>query len=423
MEPPLRYALLTPGGLAEVCAQALLAECSLRAEIEAPRAPELPRGFAAGRAGSTSPLLLSSASPLPAEALRFSCLSAALALVEHKSFTLPPRAEQIAAAIDGERWRRALVLWERHAGEGGAPQTFRVASVRSGGRGACSSREIDAAVGAAVGALQPEWRVELRAPRLLVLCVLLHTTLTVGLLLPPFSPRAADVFPSEPRPHALRGAQRPHTRPARAAALVRLAALSDGEKLLDPVGGIGVIALEAARFAAVDVISLDLDAAACDLAEENVAGAALRGRVRVMCASAYATGLPPGSIDVVIADLPFGLRHARLDVALLLRELARVLRPGGRALLLGSAAAGGTAAACVKAAERRQPGVWALRGSTPCSAGGVACLALMFERQGEATQLLPKRPPLVVLPSIKPVLLASVLFVVLARVLWARGSK
>ena len=162
---------------------------------------------------------------------------------------------------------------------------------------------------------------------------MLHRTITIGLLLPPFQPRQADALPFEVRPYALSGRERPHTRPSRAAALVRLARVVSGEVLLDPCGGIGVVGLEAAGYAAVEAISLDLDEAACAAAEANVraahASGALRGRVRVLRADAFATGLPPKSVDVAIADLPFGLRHAKLDVALLLKVRARRRRRGG----------------------------------------------------------------------------------------------
>jgi predicted methyltransferase len=125
--------------------------------------------------------------------------------------------------------------------------------------------------------------------------------------------------------------------PSRAAALVRLAAAADGETVLDPCGGIGLLAIEAAAFAAVAAISLDIDPAACDAASANVTAASagiLRGQVEVRCGDALASGLPGNSVDLAVADLPFGVLHPRLDVGALLRELWRVLRPGGRALLV-----------------------------------------------------------------------------------------
>ena len=67
-----------------------------------------------------------------------------------------------------------------------------------------------------------------------------------------------------------------------------------------------------------------------------------------------------GGVDAAVADLPYGMLHEqRLDVGRLLCVLARLLRPGGRALLVGNAGRGGVAAA-VEKASRKYPrkGVW-----------------------------------------------------------------
>ena len=53
--------------------------------------------------------------------------------------------------------------------------------------------------------------------------------------------------------------------------------------------------------------------------------------------------------------------------------------------MLGSGGPGGTAAACRKAALRRQPNrahesYWVVRDETACTAGGVACVVLLLER-------------------------------------------
>ena len=50
-------------------------------------------------------------------------------------------------------------------------------------------------------------------------------------------------------------------------------------------------------------------------------------------AGAAVAAVAAASVDLVLADLPYGSQHARLDVGSLLRALSRVVRPGGRCLL------------------------------------------------------------------------------------------
>ena len=76
--------------------------------------------------------------------------------------------------------------------------------------------------------------------------MLVQRTLLIGLLLPPFTSRKSTPLPMEPRGWLVAGVDRPHMRPSRAALLVRLLAPADGDVLLDPCGGIGLMAIEAA---------------------------------------------------------------------------------------------------------------------------------------------------------------------------------
>jgi cytochrome-b5 reductase len=291
--------------------------------------------------------------------------------------------------LQSGRWKSALAIWAHHslgknnAESSGMSTAFRVATLRSG-KHPFTSRELDAALGAAVAKLQPEWHVSLDAPHLLFIGLLAHRRFTFGLLLPPFEPRRTDVLPLEPRAWLCAGRSRPHTRPSRAALLVRLANLKHNERLLDPCGGIGILSIEAATFAAVHAISCDTDAAACAAARENSRAAslahALRGTVSVFQADGLRTPLPTSSIDVAIADIPFGQRHSKLDINALMRELARLIPTGGRALIFGNAGPGGSATACLKATRVHSPGAWRLVEETPCYAGGISCTAMRFER-------------------------------------------
>ncbi len=82
----------------------------------------------------------------------------------------------------------------------------------------------------------------------------------------------------------------------------------------------------------------------------------------------------------VVADLPYGKMHARLDAGALVRTLAALLRPGGKAVLLGGGGPTGTAAACVKSARRCPTGGWAVELQLPCHGGGAECTAVVLRR-------------------------------------------
>ena len=81
-----------------------------------------------------------------------------------------------------------------------------------------------------------------------------------GILLPPFTPRYSSVLPLEPRAWLCAGADRPHMRPSRAAVMARLLDPAAGSTVLDPCGGIGLLAIELASLVEVHAISLDCDA-------------------------------------------------------------------------------------------------------------------------------------------------------------------
>ena len=167
---------------------------------------------------------------------------------------------------------------------------------------------------------------------------------------------------------------------------MRLLAPAPGDVVLDPCGGLGLLSIEAACLARVHAISLDTDAAASNAARANAAEARVRGWlcegavVSVLHADATCSGLRAASVDAAVADLPYGMLHARMDVGALLRELARVLRHGGCALLVGSAGSTGTAMACVRSARRFPPGGWVLSEQRECAVGGVACIAVRLTR-------------------------------------------
>ena len=122
--------------------------------------------------------------------------------------------------------------------------------------------------------------------------------------------------------------------PPLAAAMVALAGIAAGERVLDPCCGAGTLAIEAAHAGAV-AMGVDLDAGA-------LAAAARNGQctpVRWARADAAALPVATGSVQRVLLNPPWGrvvepagLLARRPD--LLGREIRRVLEPGGTAVIL-----------------------------------------------------------------------------------------
>ncbi|GAA1199825.1 hypothetical protein GCM10009608_38670 [Pseudonocardia alaniniphila] len=132
--------------------------------------------------------------------------------------------------------------------------------------------------------------------------------------------------------------------PPLAAAMVALAGVAAGERVLDPCCGAGTLAIEAALAGAV-AMGVDLDAGALAAAARN----GKRTPVRWARADAAALPVATGSVRRVLLNPPWGRvvepsgRLARRP-DLLSREIRRVLEPDGTAVVLipeGSAAPAG----------------------------------------------------------------------------------
>jgi len=113
---------------------------------------------------------------------------------------------------------------------------------------------------------------------------------------------------------------------------IRAARLSAGARLLDVCTGTADMALEAVRHcSACSVVGVDFSEPMLALGRAKVERAGQGGRVRLERASAEALPFPADTFDA--ACIAFGLRNLP-DRMAGLREMQRVLRPGGRAVIL-----------------------------------------------------------------------------------------
>ena len=137
----------------------------------------------------------------------------------------------------------------------------------------------------------------------------------------------------------------PRLRPSTALLLLLLAKVRPGEVLLDPFGGSGTVAIEAAvHLSNVTAITADNHRPTASAAIRNLklarkCGLATGAELRAQDwdATDLRSRLNASSVDCVVADLPFGHRcrwDVALELPLFLDELSHVLRPGGRAVLL-----------------------------------------------------------------------------------------
>jgi demethylmenaquinone methyltransferase/2-methoxy-6-polyprenyl-1,4-benzoquinol methylase len=103
-------------------------------------------------------------------------------------------------------------------------------------------------------------------------------------------------------------------------------------RLLDVASGTGDLALE------IQDQCPDCEVIASDFCAEMLAHAASRGVARTMVADALQLPFPDGKFDVV--TVAFGLRNMA-DYPAALREMGRVIKPGGHLLILDFSLPGG----------------------------------------------------------------------------------
>jgi 23S rRNA G2445 N2-methylase RlmL len=248
-------------------------------------------------------------------------------------------------AEDLERIRR----WTAHEADWGAllrihhalrpkPKgrpTYRLVTQMTGQHG---YRRMDAAKALGrglVGKLPASWRAAEESAALEIWLTIQGATAVCGVRLSDRSMRHRT-YKLEHLPASLR--------PTVAAAMVRLAGARHGEVVLDPMCGAGTILAEqreaarAGRRGRINVLGGDRDRGALRAAAANLRRL---GPAQLVCWDAARLPLASASVDRVISNPPFGKQLSRPeDVGPLYRRMVpeydRVLKPGGRAVLLVS---------------------------------------------------------------------------------------
>uniref|UniRef100_A0A6J0TS73 THUMP domain-containing protein 2 isoform X1 n=2 Tax=Pogona vitticeps TaxID=103695 RepID=A0A6J0TS73_9SAUR len=122
-------------------------------------------------------------------------------------------------------------------------------------------------------------------------------------------------------------------------AMASLAEIKTGAFVLDPTCGLGTLLLEAAtEWPNVHYLGVDISDSQLQGAYSNIKAASLMDKIQLLKASATALPLTSESIDIALADIPFGKKFKiTKDMELIpdiLQELERVLCAGGTAVLL-----------------------------------------------------------------------------------------
>lgn len=114
---------------------------------------------------------------------------------------------------------------------------------------------------------------------------------------------------------------------------IELSAVRPGQTVLDLAGGTGDLTRQFSRLVGRDgqVILGDINAAMLQVGRDRLADTGTVGNVSVMQCDAQYLPFADNSIDCI--TIAFGLRNVT-DKALALRSMERVLRPGGRLLVL-----------------------------------------------------------------------------------------
>lgn len=103
-----------------------------------------------------------------------------------------------------------------------------------------------------------------------------------------------------------------------------------GKKVLDYGCGNGYLSVQLLERGAQHVTGIDISESQLEHARREVEAGGFADRARFLVTDAHATGFPDGAFDLIVG---VGILH-HLDVERALREVKRILAPGGRAVFL-----------------------------------------------------------------------------------------
>ncbi|CAM9284243.1 unnamed protein product [Ectocarpus sp. 6 AP-2014] len=224
---------------------------------------------------------------------------------------------------------------------------FRASVVRDG-QHPFSSVEASPRLGGAVWSVNRGWTVDLKGYDVEVVAFILERGVAVGLALDGDRTKRCSHgrVPKEDKGFIETGKRMSSLRPSTAYLMLRMAEPVVGDVIVDCMCGVGTIPfLGAGWFPGVCLVGGEIDDSAIDHLRRNAQSlrrspAGRAGAAGGACAwDAQSLPLRDGSVDAMVVDMPFGQscgtprQNARL-YPLVMAEMARVLRPSGRAVLL-----------------------------------------------------------------------------------------
>jgi SAM-dependent methyltransferase len=236
---------------------------------------------------------------------------------------------QIHAAVRGsEQVAPALNAWRQIAGRRTGSIPFRVIA-RTVGKHRFMRRDVGRAVADAIRDSWPgQWRAVEEGGDVEIWATLIEDDLIVAIRLSDASMRQRGKLKHLPA----------SLRPALAAAMVRLSGPEADDVFLDPMAGAGTILAErAAAGPYAEIHGGDISSEAVAAMQANLR--TIKGRFHTSRWDARRLPFDDGEVDKVVVNLPFG-KQISDEVVIhdlyqeFLAEVARVLRPGGRLVLL-----------------------------------------------------------------------------------------